>query len=271
VTAVFAEKAFIGFAEVADPARHRDYNTWHQLDHRPENLALPGVLHGERWVRSPDCAAAGATPDPLLGGVHYLNMYWFRAPADESIRAWSELAERSFQWGRRPDVRWTRRPLMGFFRPIKGYVNPRVLVSADALPFRPNRGIFATVSRISEPRSEAAEELFGWYDAVRLPALLSCRGAAGAWTFASEDTFSSAHDLGATAAPPSLRVHLIFLDDDPLDFVTDVRAHDADWQRSGEHRDTARVETQLFAGPLRAIAPWQWDWFDTTADAAAGN
>lgn len=22
---------------------HRRYNQWHQLDHRPENLALPGV------------------------------------------------------------------------------------------------------------------------------------------------------------------------------------------------------------------------------------
>ncbi|ANH36663.1 hypothetical protein I601_0209 [Nocardioides dokdonensis FR1436] len=29
---------------------HRAYNRWHQLDHRPENLALPGVAWGDRPV-----------------------------------------------------------------------------------------------------------------------------------------------------------------------------------------------------------------------------
>ena len=54
---MLARKAFFSFTGINDPAKHRDYNEWHQLDHRPENLALPGVVWGERWVHSPDCAA----------------------------------------------------------------------------------------------------------------------------------------------------------------------------------------------------------------------
>ena len=68
----FASKAFFSLTEIPDGTLHRRYNEWHQLDHRPENLRLPGVAWGERWVRSPDCAAAGTSPDPTLANLHYL-------------------------------------------------------------------------------------------------------------------------------------------------------------------------------------------------------
>ena len=91
-------RAFFSFTQVPDPADHRAYNEWHQLDHRPENLALPGVNAGERWVRTPACAALGSAAPPF-DRLHYLNMYWF---ADEAaITGWQELAERSFHWGNR--------------------------------------------------------------------------------------------------------------------------------------------------------------------------
>jgi hypothetical protein len=251
---VLGAKAFFSFTEVPDPADHRAYNEWHQLDHRPENLALPGVRWGERWVRSPDCAAVAPEPSAELAALHYVNMYWFAEPVDVSTAAWSELAERSFHWGRRDDVRIARRLLMGFFRPVKGYVNPRVLVSADALPIRPNRGVHVTVARIDEPRAAAAEALFGWYDRVRIPAMLGCRGGAGAWTFAADDTFATALDLaGAGDTPSTLRLTLVYLDDDPLAFTDELAALPVD-------HDTS-PETILFAGPLRSITPWDWDWF----------
>ena len=43
---------FFSFAALDDPGpdHHRRYNEWHQLDHRPENLALPGVAWGDRWA-----------------------------------------------------------------------------------------------------------------------------------------------------------------------------------------------------------------------------
>ncbi len=252
---MLSPKAFFSFTEIPKAADHRAYNAWHQLDHRPENLLLPGVLWGERWVRSPDCAAAGTAPDDALARLHYLNMYWFKDPADEATAEWSTLAERSFHWGRRDDIHLANRLLMGFFRPIKGYVNSRVLVSADALPFRPTRGIYVSVSRIDEPRTAAAETLFRWYDRERIPDMLNCRGAAGAWSFASESTFSSALDLSGGTSPTSTRIVIVYLDEDPLDFVADLASRPGDPQ-------LAAAETTLLAGPLRTIIPWQWDWFD---------
>lgn len=248
---MIGSRAFFSFTELRDPSLHRAYNEWHQLDHRPENLALPGVAYGERWVRSPDCPALHATGSPL-DGLHYLNMYWFREPVDAAVRAWSELADRSLQWGRRPDLAWANRLLMGFLHAVKGYAAERVLVSPDVLPYRPNTGVFLTVSEVTAPASATAEALHRDYDRAHLPAALGCDGVAGAWTFASDPAL-------ATRAIPGLesgtRIHLYFLDGDPL-----VATH-----------ALARVlpmdderERIVYAGPLRAITPWQWDWFDDT-------
>src|SRR3954447_2449949 len=111
----FAGKAFFSFTEIPDGALHGRYNEWHQLDHRPENLRLPGVAWGERWGPSPDCASAStAAADRGLTNLHYLNMYWLRDPVDQSVAEWNELAERSSHWGRRDDVHLANRLLMDF-------------------------------------------------------------------------------------------------------------------------------------------------------------
>lgn len=58
---MFSERAFFSFIELTDPERHRGYNEWHQLDHRPENLLLPGVAWGDRWARRRDRVAESGT------------------------------------------------------------------------------------------------------------------------------------------------------------------------------------------------------------------
>ena len=121
---MLARKAFFSFTGVTDRSKHREYNEWHQLDHRPENLALPGVVWGERWVHSPDCAAVALHRDTAVQVTQYINLYWYREPYLQSIKEWQDLAEVAFQWGRRIDVALTTRPLMGFFSVVKGYVNP---------------------------------------------------------------------------------------------------------------------------------------------------
>ena len=59
----FPSLSFFSFAEMTDPSQHRTFNEYHQLDHRPANLALPGIYWGERFVRTPPCAAASEAPD----------------------------------------------------------------------------------------------------------------------------------------------------------------------------------------------------------------
>lgn len=269
---MLAEKAFFSFATVTDPSKHRAYNEWHQLDHRPENLALDGVRYGERWVLSPDCAEVADLRHPELAGTHYVNSYWFREPASASIAEWQGLAERSFQWGRRPDVAWTSRPLMGFFSTVRGVASRRVLVSADALPFRPNRGVHLTVSQVGDAHGPDAERSFAWHDRIWVPELLDCPGVAGVWTFSSDSTTL---DPSWRAVPGSttfdaagsdrghLRITLAFLDEDPVDVAQAIAVRSDRLGRAA--RGPGGAETTLLSAPLRAIAPWEWDWFEGAA------
>ena len=248
---------FLSFASVADDA-HEEYNTWHQLDHRPENLVLPGVLAGERWVRTPACAAAYAVADPDLAATHYVNSYWFRSPVQTSLAEWQGLAELSFQQGRRPDVRIATRPMMGLWDPVSGLVAPRVGVSPEALLVRPAKGVLLSLLRLAEPKTAAAQLWLGERER-RARSLLDVPGVAGAWTASSVSTTldpSWRPTPGSATFDPSpteagcLRAELVFLDDDPWRVAERLSAVDA-----GAAED-------LFTSLLLPIVPWQWDWFD---------
>jgi hypothetical protein len=248
---------WLSFAQLTDATRHREFNEWHQLDHVPENRALDGVIYGDRFAHSPACAAA-TTADPVLAGIQYMTLYFLRPPARESIAEWHELSDRSFQWGRRPDIGWVERPLMGFFSLVKTYVSPRVPVSAEALPFRPSRGLYLTAHRIPEPRGVATHELYRRYDREVIPSALEHPGVAGAYSAISESTsldpgYSPAR---VTTFDPSegsyghIRVHLYPLDGDPVEIAPALEP---------PIHDEAEL---LFAGPLETIRPWDWSWFD---------
>lgn len=81
---MISDLAFFSFVGLADASLHDAYNRWHQLDHRPENLALPGVGWGDRWVRAPGPATPSKI-DSAFEGTDFVAMYWFRSPVDESV------------------------------------------------------------------------------------------------------------------------------------------------------------------------------------------
>src|SRR5699024_5222385 len=126
-----ADAAFVSLSELTAPEQLPAYIRWHQVDHLPENLLLPGVLSGERWVRTPQCRAASLTATEPFDTFQYLTLYRFRPPITESIAQWTDLAARSFRWGRPPDLAWTLRAFMGVVQPIRGSVAPQ-LPPADA-------------------------------------------------------------------------------------------------------------------------------------------
>jgi hypothetical protein len=269
---MFATRAYFSLSEITDPGKHRAHNQWHQLDHQPENLMLPGVALGSRWVRSPDCAAVSTGSAKPYMSSHYGIMYWFREPITETLDDFFALSERSFQWGRSPQVGWTRRPMRGFFAPLKGYVTPRVRVSVAALPYRPVKGVLITLSNLRGSEAERTEFL-RWQDEVRFPDLLSCNGVAGAWTFAAEALFAPPWDEGRTSwsfadktsradNPQPQRLQILYLDEDPLEVLSNLQARDASLRKAGRLRDSTDVEDVLLMSPLRAIVAWQWDWFN---------
>lgn len=279
---MLATRAYLSFSEITDPTKHRDHNEWHQMDHRPENLAQPGIAWGDRWVRSPDCAAASLVVDPAYAAAQYAIMYWFREPLAPTFDDWFGLSERSFQWGRSPQIGWTRRPLRSLFAPLRGYVAQHVPIDADALVFRPVRGVFMRISRMRH-HDAAAQDMHRWFDQVRIPDMLACQGVAGAWSFTSAEAFPSvrveaglpqwrwADSASRAGVPEILRLQLYFLEADPLDFMADLAAREAKWRRAGRSRDTSDTEEVVFAGPFRRILPWEWDWFATGNETISGG
>jgi hypothetical protein len=176
-----------------------------------------------------------------------------REPLDETLRLFYDLASRLHTEDRFFPY---RRALESGPLPVAGaFAAPRVRVSAAAVPYRPNRGIYAIVnapllegsgnSRRSHQRLPAAE-------------LLEVPGVAGVWFFGPGT--ERAGDRSAPVAAPNgggmpldADVTICFLDEDPVEVAEDL----TDLMRSGPDHRSPR-----FAGPLETVVPWSWDWFD---------
>lgn len=193
----------------------------------------------------------------IPGGAHYVNSYWFRPPVQASLAAWQQLAELSFQQGRRPDVRIATRPMMGLWAPVSGWVADRVGVSPEALLLRPARGVLLSILRLDEPKTPAAEAWLGERER-RARGLIDLDGVAGVWTASSTSTTLDPSWLptpGSTTFDPAprdagcLRVELVFLDGDP-------------WQVAGRlPAGGVGGDEDVFTSLLLPIVPWQWAWF----------
>ena len=248
----FPSLSFFSFAEITDPSRHRAFNEYHQLDHRPANLALPGVYWGERFVRSPRCAAASDAPDARYAGVHYVNYYLFSDISREARWEWTKLGSLSAFWGRKPDHDWSRREV-GFYETLSAWAHPRVHVDAAVLPMRPMRGIHVTVEELSGDPGRL-HELGEWVETVWVPQLMACRGVTGVWTAVREDALPASRVDEATGPDRPTMVTTVFLDGDPVDFALG---------RSALTDDRPPGTRLLFASPLETIVPWEWDWFES--------
>lgn len=256
---MLADLAFFSFVELTDASQHGAYNRWHQLDHRPENLALPGVAWGDRWGRSRDSSTGQVAASPFEG-TDYVAMYWFRSPVHESVEEWDRLGEASFQWGRGPIIPGVRRPLLGFFRPVKGYSAPRILLDPDVLPYRPNCGLHITLTQHDEPHGAQTHDWHAWEDRNLIPQLLEVPGVAGAWTFSFshlQQHSTLPFDSAGAYGPGALRIRLLYLDEDVTE--TTGRILETQCAVNAGINAPAEVGKVLFSVPLKTIVPWQ-DW-----------
>lgn len=235
---------FFSFTEITDPAAHRAYNEWHQLDHLPEQLPIPGIVSGERWVCSPRCREARTAADEALASVHYVTLYLLAEPLERTLADFAALAARLRAEGRFFGARRSR--LSGPFWVEARHVAPRVAVSAEAVAHRPTRGLYAVVQHLDA----APPDVAGW---VRVP------GVAGVWSFrALGEPSERGERSGAPWRPGRNRVLVAFLDDDPVTVAS----------RLGSHPGS--LAGLRYAGPFEAVLPWQWSWFDATPSAPAG-
>jgi hypothetical protein len=175
---------FFSFTEITDPSEHHAYNEWHMLDHMPEQYPLDGIAYGQRWVSTPACRAARAASGDRLDPIHYVTLYLMTDPVERTLQEFMELGRYLRSVDRFHLHR--RACLSGPFRFVGAGAAPRALISAEAVPYRPNRGVYVQV----DPGSTA----------VDLDRLCARDGVAGAWTFADEER----------------TITVSWLDDDPL-------------------------------------------------------
>ena len=237
---------FFSFTEITDPAEHRSYNEWHQLDHLPEQFPLAGIVHGQRWVSTPACRAARVAGAADLDRVHYVTCYLMAEPIEETLDEFFALGAELHRLAR--FHRHRRAHLTGPFRIVGRVAAPRVLVSAEAVPFRAHRGVYVVVEELPSGDGPGAVD----------HGLHAVAGVAGVWTFASADLTSSRWTAGAR------RITVCWLDDDVLEVSARLAPIVDGWRERA-----APGSNVSFAGPFETITPWEWDWFDQPTNVGA--
>ena len=259
--------AFLSLSRARTPDLHRAVNQWHQLDHRPENLALDGVAWGERWVLPP-AAADQAVAGSEFADFHYANLYWLDEPHRESIETWAEFAEQSFREGRRPDVPLVDRAYMDFFRLVGTAASPGIRMNPRSLVFRPGTGVLMTATSYPDDLDRTAlHAAYGWELEVLLPALARVPGVATAWCLQSDTSlappaWAAREAANGTDAGRIVRLILASTEIDPPATVLE-RVRAAELERPP---GLAAGRTD-FQGALETITPWQWSWFDERTEA----
>jgi hypothetical protein len=243
---------FFSFTEITDPEAHHSYNEWHQLDHMPEQFPLPGIVYGQRWVWPPARRTSAQGPTaatPPFDRVHYVTLYLMQEPLDETLTDFLELGKQLGRLGRFHEQRHAH--LSGPFALVDTQAAARVLVSPEAVPYRPHRGIQVIVESLAD--DEAAVARYDeWWRAEHAPARCELDGVAGVWQFATSTRFDK-HRW----RPGPRRIAVTWIDGD-LDTTTAQLAA-LDEFRSAHAAGAATCEMQA---TLETITPWQWDWFE---------
>lgn len=230
---------FFSFTEVLD-GRHREYNEWHLFDHMPEQFKLDGLHWGQRWVATPELLKRRLFAGGELARTQYVTLYLITDPVQQALDDFYALARDLHDKDRWFDARKSH--LSGPFDLVHTYVSPRLSFDADAIPYRPNRGVFLTAQDgVDGPALQEARE---WYDHVHIPELLNVRGCAGCWWFENAD---------------GRAIRVYWLDEDPNIFLDDLTAQTP----AMSMMDLRPAYTTLIVGAYASI-PWDaaFDWFD---------
>jgi hypothetical protein len=231
---------FFSFTEVTARDQHHAYNEWHQLDHLPQQYSLPFVVHGQRWVSTPSCTQARRVSAPPFDRVHYVTFYVMRGDPNVVLPDFATLGQQLREADRFHQYRHSH--LSGPFEITSQAVAPGVSISADVVPFRPNRGVY-----ISLASSEADDDGEAMGPMTDLEELCRGPGVVGAW-----ELQSNSRVVNPRWKQGQWQVIVAFLDQEP--------------QSSAEALDQIEFLRRrggvALAGPFESVQPWQWDWFD---------
>ena len=249
------KRGYFSFSLVTKPGEHQNYNQWHMFDHLPEQMTVDGIAFGQRWVCPPEYAKLRLANDPALAANQYVTLYLFEEPIDAALKEFATLRERLEEVGR--FHRHRKAAMSGAFLAVKGYTAPRVLVSPECLPWRPNTGIFVTVDDIAAPERD---RIGTWFDQVHLPDMQTVKHVAGSWYYRAVQSVRPSADTPAPSSNQAICVH--YLDGDPLEMLDDLKTKIKAWKAAGRYPDDA-ARKPLLASLYQTIDPAsKFDWFD---------
>ncbi len=235
---------FFSLTQVTVATEHRTYNQWHMLDHLPEQLTLPGIGWGQRWVSTPACKCARSVSTAQFDDVHYLTLYLLGPPLERSLADFARLARELADRGR--FHRHRRTALTGTFEVVHCSAAPRVHVSGSAVPYRPNLGIHLRLDEVVDlDRIDLYDQ---WLARDHLPALVASEGVTGAWTFRRPP----APGRSASGAAGQ-RITVAWLDAPPLEVTAAI---------ASLPQPPPSLVRPVLEGPFESIEPHRWDWFD---------
>ena len=207
----------VGFFSMTSGPQSGDddaYLRWHLLDHMPEQYSIPGLRLATRWRADDVCLRARLVATPALEPVRHAVAYFMTDPVEATLVSFAQLGRKAAELGRYPEPATSH--LLGAFHLQHGDAAPRVLVSPEALPFRPHRGVVLLVEEICDGDIAAWAR---WHHTDHMPELLATPGVAGVYTFRSSTLLGTGPDQGDRFGLPLWNpgprfITIIYVDDD---------------------------------------------------------
>ncbi len=226
----------------------RPYLTWHMLDHMPEQYQLPGLLLGQRWASTPACRAARAAEVDSWSSVEHVVCYLMGIPVDRTIDEFLALGRQLTDQGRYPHALPSQ--YRGALRLLDAVAAPRVLVSAEVVPFRPHHGVYLLVDQ--PDRATPQDGFLGRLHNEVLPTLVGVPGVAGAWSYTTSPGIRR-----PMFSEGQRRIIVCYLDDDPATVGERLSpVVEQVWATA-----PSRI---LLAAPFESLVRWDIDRFGAT-------
>ena len=140
---------------------------------------------------------------------------------------------------------------------MKTYTAPGTIISAEALPFRPYRGVHVVVRDIFG--AARYQEIAEWYDRVHIPDVLAIEGMLGCSWFKARSARALPNE--AMGHPKDRHVWVYYLDDAPLAVSARIRETMPRLRKEGRVIDAGDAAEIILSGPYETIRdPRDYDW-----------
>jgi hypothetical protein len=230
-----------------NPGYHEQFNHWYDTDHIPENRALPGIFHAQRYYaprRYREARDPLATDMVRHQGGEYLTLYYVDGDLTSTYQAFRDLAQRLRGEGR---MFQEMQGVLSSGQPFtfeRVWVHKGVRLVPDAIPTAPHYGVYMILGEITDPARE--KEFLQWEDETHIPSLLEGPEILAVFLFRS-------HNI----APGDRLLFLCYLDQDPP-VSLGTPAHSPE----GPQRHVERAFRRYMSSAYRSITPLRYDFIE---------